>query len=141
MLRIDKAELTRMILSKSLEKLPSTRNRGEGYYIEGTSKTYIIGDFVANLRNADTLGWGPIANYGSVVGDSKRYEIARVIIDHHISKLRSVSFGRRLAKDAKEQFVDNIIADFHLFGLFNQQKKELACKVAKILVSEDTAKN
>lgn len=135
MLKIDAPELTRMLLLLGLEKLPSTR-KGEGYYIEDIHRKTYINDLIDNLRKADTLGWESYyGEYKPTVGDSKRYEIARVIIDHHIQELRYAGNGKRLAKNAKEQFVNNIVADFHVYGLFNQQKKELTCKVAKILVS------
>ena len=133
MLMIEKPELARILLSKALEKLPSTR-KGEGYYIGDTGIESCASDLIYNLRNSNTLGWD-YGEYEPKVGDVRRYEIARVIIRHHIRKLRYVSFGRRLAKTAKDQFVADIIVDFHAYGLFNQQKKALACEVAEILVS------
>ena len=42
-LMMDKWELTRLILSQALEKLPSTR-KGTGYYIELTHKNGYIND-------------------------------------------------------------------------------------------------
>jgi len=132
MLRISNLEFTRIILSKALEELPFTRG-GEGYYIEDTRRMIYILDLVADLYRVDTLGWGPFKEYEPIVGDGKRYKIAEAIIDYHISELRRVLGGRRLAKDAKESFVDNLIADFQIYGLFDQQRKGLICKVARIL--------
>ena len=132
MLRISNLEFTKILLSKALEKLPSTRG-GEGYYIEDTRRVIYILDLIADLYRVDVLGWGPFKEYEPVVGDVKRYKIAEAIIDYHMLGLRRVLGGRRLAKDAKELFVNNLIADFQMYGLFDQQRKGLVCKVARIL--------
>lgn len=133
---MDKPELTRVLLLKALEKLPSTRG-GEGYFIAaGDLQSGYINDIVANLHNVYALGWGPYSEYPPAVGDGKRYEIARTIIGYHISGLGYGRFsfsGKRLAKSEKEKFVDNLVADFHVYGLFNQQRKELLCKIAEII--------
>ena len=130
---IDNPELTRLLISQSLEKLPSTHGGG-GYYILQSNRKYYVDDIIANLRDSDTLGWGSYAEYTPAVGDSKRYEIARVVIDHYISELGNAGFfARRLDKNAKEKFVNDIVAVFHVYGLFNQKKKELVCKVAEII--------
>lgn len=136
MLQIDRPELTRIILSKVLENLPPTRS-GEGYYIARTRRNSYVSDIISNFRSVGVLKWG-YSEYEPIVGDDKRYEIAKMIIDCHIMGLRHVGAfggpGERLAKDAKEQFVADIITDFHAYGFFSHQRKELTCKVAKILI-------
>lgn len=136
---MDKPDLTRLLLLKTLEKLPSTRG-GEGYFIDRDLQSGYINDIIANLHNAYVFVWGPYPEYPPSVGDNKRYEIARTIIGYHISGLGNGRFfysGKRLAKSEKEKFVDNLVADFHVYGLFSQQKKELFCKVAKIIANKD----
>ncbi|MEK7604111.1 MAG: hypothetical protein AAB461_03290, partial [Patescibacteria group bacterium] len=100
-------------------------------------KSAYTNDIIVNLHNADALGWGDYFERPPAVVVGRRYEIARTIIGHHISHNISGLGNRRLVKSEKEKFVDNIIADFHAYGLFNQQKKVLVCKIAEIIANKD----